>query len=102
MKGLTECMNESGISLIQPCNGCQAGQMHMRYRTYFTWLADELITVPNFPTSICDLCGRREYDPRAVNQLNLLLNPSAGRPIHKNTTTRPTRSNVKNPRPAAD
>ncbi|MCL4559985.1 MAG: YgiT-type zinc finger protein [Chloroflexi bacterium] len=54
--------------------------MHIHYLTYFTWLADELITVPNFPSWICDVCGRREYDSHAISQLNLLLNPNAGKP----------------------
>ena len=88
--------------MVQPCNGCQAGQMHLQYRTYFTWLADELITVPNFPTWICDVCRRREYDPRAVNQLNLLLNPNAGRPTQKRSHRRVRRPNNKGSRPAAE
>jgi hypothetical protein len=52
-----------------PCNECQAGQMHRRFLTYFTW----------FPAWVCDVCGRREYDLQALNQLNLLLNSNAGR-----------------------
>lgn len=62
-----------------PCTECQAGQMHRRFLAYFTWLGDELITVPDFPAWVCDVCGRREYDLHALNQLNLLLNPSAGK-----------------------
>lgn len=63
--------------------------MHRQEMTYFTWLDDELITVPNFPAWVCDLCGRREYDARAVSRLNLLLNPNAGRP--SSATPRKTR-----------
>jgi YgiT-type zinc finger domain-containing protein len=51
----------------------------LQYLTYFTWLNQELITVPNFPSWVCDVCGRREYDPRAISWLNTLLNPGAGR-----------------------
>ena len=54
--------------------------MRRRHVTYFTWLADELITVPNFPAWVCDVCGRREYDQQAVHWLNLLLHPNAGKP----------------------
>lgn len=61
------------------CPECQAGVMHMSYLTYFTWLSEELITVPNFPAWVCDLCGRREYDPRALTWLNTLLSPQTGR-----------------------
>lgn len=67
-----------------PCNECQAGQMHRRFLTYFTWLGDDLVTVPDFPAWVCDVCGRREYDLHAINQLNLLLNPNTGRkPNHR-------------------
>jgi len=63
-----------------PCNECQAGVMRLRFITYFTWLGDELITVPNFPAWICDVCGRREYDKKSISQLTMLLNPDAGKP----------------------
>jgi YgiT-type zinc finger domain-containing protein len=60
------------------CPECKTGVMHLEYITYFTWLEQELITVPNFPAWVCDLCGLREYDARAVNWLNTLLNPATG------------------------
>lgn len=62
-----------------PCAECHSGVMRLRYITYFTWLDDELVTVPNFPAWVCDVCGRREYDTRAINWLNTLLNPSTGK-----------------------
>jgi YgiT-type zinc finger domain-containing protein len=61
------------------CLECKTGVMHLRYITYFTWLDQELVTVPNFPAWICDLCGRREYDSRAITWLNTLLHPATGR-----------------------
>jgi YgiT-type zinc finger domain-containing protein len=61
------------------CQQCKAGIMHLEYITYFTWLDDDLITVPNFPAWVCDMCGRREYDARAISWLNTLLSPEAGR-----------------------
>jgi hypothetical protein len=30
------------------CRECQAGQMHRRFVAYYTWLGDDLITVPDF------------------------------------------------------
>lgn len=65
--------------LSSPCSECKTGVMHLRYITYFTWLNEELVTVPNFPAWVCDVCGRREYDTRAITWLNTLLNPEAGR-----------------------
>ena len=71
-----------------PCNECPAGVMHLRHITYFTWLNEELITVPHFPAWVCDLCGKREYDERAVAWLTMLLDPNAGHPT-KTTRRRP-------------
>ncbi len=61
------------------CPDCQAGNLHLKYLTYFTQVEGELITVPNFPAWVCDLCGYREDDPRAENWLHILLNPRTGR-----------------------
>ena len=61
------------------CMECQTGMMHLQYLTYFTWLHEELVTVPNFPAWVCDVCGRREYDERAVLWLNTLLSHEMGR-----------------------
>lgn len=60
------------------CVECQAGIMSMKPKTYFTWLAGELITVPDFPAWVCDVCGRSEHDVQAIIRLNILLNPNAG------------------------
>ena len=71
--------------------------MHMRHITYFTWLGEELITVPNFPAWVCDICGKREYDERAVSWLSMLLNPEAG---HATRRIKPTRQPDPRKRPA--
>ena len=61
------------------CAECHTGVLHLEHLTYFTWLNNELVTVPNFPSWVCDVCGRREYDSRAINWLNALLSPNTGR-----------------------
>ena len=61
------------------CTECQAGVMHLTHITYFTWLDEELVTVPNFPAWVCDVCGRREYDSRAIAWLVTILNPETGK-----------------------
>lgn len=66
-----------------PCTECSAGLMNARTITYFTWLGEELITVPHFPAWVCDVCGKREYDEKAVAWLNMLLNPNTGKPTMK-------------------
>jgi YgiT-type zinc finger domain-containing protein len=55
------------------CPECHAGLMQKDHVTYLTWLMGELITVPDFPAWICDVCGRCDYDPQAVSRLNILL-----------------------------
>jgi YgiT-type zinc finger domain-containing protein len=71
-----------------PCNECPAGNMHIRHITYFTWLGEELVTVPNFPAWVCDMCGKREYDQSAISWLSMLLNPEAGHPTRRVKRTR--------------
>lgn len=85
-----------------PCSECQAGLMRLRHVTYLTWLADELITVPNFPAWLCDLCGRCEYDERAVSWLSTLLSPNAGRSTHARRRRAPRKGEPRpQPRPTS-
>jgi YgiT-type zinc finger domain-containing protein len=84
---------------IIPCNECPAGQMHRHFVAYYTWLGEELITVPDFPAWICDVCGRREYDPRALNHLSLLLSPNAGSSIRRRKHIHLPVNTKKNTRP---
>ena len=71
------------------CTECQAGVMHLRHITYFTWLDEELVTVPNFPAWVCDVCGRREYDTRAISWLVAILNPETGKTPRPRRKVRP-------------
>jgi YgiT-type zinc finger domain-containing protein len=75
-------MDDDGLSkpLISNrlCPECQTGLLQLQYITYFTWLNEELVTVSNFPAWVCDVCGRRKYDSRAITWLNTLLNHEAG------------------------
>ena len=85
-----------------PCNECHAGMMHARLITYFTWMNEELITVPNFPAWICDMCGKREYDEQAISWLTMLLDPNAGKPIHQLRRPHHTRPQARPSRPAPE
>jgi YgiT-type zinc finger domain-containing protein len=79
------------------CGECPAGTLHRENTTLLTWLGNELITVPDFPAWVCDICGRREYDQRALSQLSLILSPTAGKPTPKRRKI-PARPTVKTPR----
>lgn len=94
-------MSDADFQQAFPCRECQAGMMRLQFMTYFTWLDQELISVPNFPAWVCDVCGRREYDFRAVSWLNMLLSPNAGKPspsIRRQRHSTPTKRQ-RRPRP---
>ena len=98
-------MNDLNDNLPQPapCIECHAGIMQPRHLTYFTWLNDELITVPHFPAWICDVCGKREYDEKAILWLNMILDPNAGKPTTNRRRIPPLpRPHAGSPRPAHD
>ncbi len=65
------------------CTECAGGLRRLHHLTYFTWFRDQLITVPNFPAWVCDMCGRRDYDTRAVSWLKTILNTQRGRKINR-------------------
>ena len=94
-------MSEESLETFHPCNECAAGVMRLQFVTYFTWLDGELVTVPNFPAWVCDVCGRREYDSRAVSWLSILLNPDAGRPAVGRRRKAPPAETPPGARPAA-
>jgi YgiT-type zinc finger domain-containing protein len=78
----------SPLSVIEyRCSECAAGLRRLRYLTYFTWYRDQLITVPNFPAWVCDMCGRRDYDTRAVSWLHTILNTYKGRTQRRSAYT---------------
>ena len=93
-------MNKAPQTAYQ-CTECQAGILHLRQITYFTWLDEDLVTVPNFPAWVCDVCGRREYDTQATAWLATILNPETGKspgskrkmrsPLEKRGSARPLR-----------
>jgi YgiT-type zinc finger domain-containing protein len=95
---MTEEKSEIPPQFAGLCPECQTGVLRLQYLTYFTWLNEELVTVPNFPAWVCDVCGRREYDTRAITWLNTLLSPETGhrRPASRR---RPGQSRTDRPQP---
>ncbi|MBM3143648.1 MAG: YgiT-type zinc finger protein [Chloroflexi bacterium] len=62
------------------CPECQAGILRLQHITYFAQVSGEFIAVPEFPAWVCDVCGLREYDHRALSWLSVMLDPQTGRP----------------------
>lgn len=93
-------MEENKPEITMSCTECQAGKMHRKLVTYVTYIGDEMITVPDFPAWVCDICGRSDYDMQALNQLTLLLSPNAGKPtMRKTRVPKPHTSHHKDVRP---
>ncbi len=59
------------------CPACQMGTLRSRPVTFAHWFEGQFITIPRFPAWVCDICGAREYDAAALEQLELILGPEA-------------------------
>jgi YgiT-type zinc finger domain-containing protein len=84
----------------QPCIKCQGGRKRLQSATLMTWLGNEVITVPDFPAWICDMCGHRTYDTHALAELSMLLNPDAGTPVQSSVIPKESKPLTKTPPPA--
>ena len=65
--------DEQFESTAYACPECHLGTLQPASAFYCAWLQNEFISVPDFPAWICDVCGRREYDEEAVQELQTLL-----------------------------
>lgn len=55
------------------CPLCRIGTFRPKKVSYFKIRGGQLVSVPNFPAWVCDVCRHREYDPSALAELNFLL-----------------------------
>jgi len=55
------------------CPECQVGFLRPRHSSYFTEHDGQVVSVPDFPAWVCDVCGRREYDHTALAELQAML-----------------------------
>ena len=55
------------------CPRCQMGTLHLRRVVFANWYGGQFVMMPNFPGWVCDVCGEREYDAVALEQINTLL-----------------------------
>jgi len=91
---------EDGKKPSIPCRECQVGTLQSRPVSYFTVQDGQLISVPDFPAWVCDVCGSTEYDSSALAELHAMLeaNRHSLRPRRR---LRP-KGDVEPPRPTAD
>jgi len=93
-------MNAEAIETTEPttyaCPHCQMGSLHLQPVVFAHWFEGQFITIPNFPGWVCDICGAREYDTAALDQLELILGPEADL---RREAARRTRPGTPQPKP---
>ncbi len=62
------------------CPHCQTGNLSLQRVVYARWYGEHFVTIPNFPSWVCDVCGSLEYDGNALEQVRLVLGREAGAP----------------------
>lgn len=60
------------------CPHCQIGTLSLQRVVYARWYGTHFVTIPNFPSWVCDVCGSLEYDGAALEQVRLVLGREAG------------------------
>jgi YgiT-type zinc finger domain-containing protein len=83
-----------------PCRECQVGALQPRPVSYFTVQDGQLISVPDFPAWVCDVCGTTEYDSSALAELHAMLDANR-QSLRPRRRIRP-KGDVEPPRPTAD
>lgn len=73
------------------CPECHVGRMQKGRVSYLNWINGRLITVPDFPAWICDICGSYEYEHGALIELQAMLRLSDPR-IRKAMPSKPDAS----------
>jgi YgiT-type zinc finger domain-containing protein len=62
------------------CPHCQAGNLRLKRVVYARWYGRHFVTIPNFPSWVCDVCGGLEYDQAALEQVRLVLGREGATP----------------------
>lgn len=83
-----------------PCPECQVGALRPANVSYMTRIQGQLVTVPDFPAWVCDVCGRREYDEAALTELRAML--EGGTPRRRHPTRQRSVPPAAPQRPPAD
>ena len=55
------------------CPECRVGHLKSGRVTYFSWSQGFLLTVPDFPAWVCDICGWYIYDRVALAEVDAML-----------------------------
>lgn len=65
---------------VGTCPQCLSGSLKLQRVVYARWYGPHFVTIPNFPSWLCDVCGNVEYDAAALEQVRMLFGREAGTP----------------------
>lgn len=75
---------------MEICSYCHTGKIEARKVVFVQWHEDDdAIVVDRIPAMVCDTCGEKSYEPRALENLHRLLLAVN----NKNAISRPMRVN---------
>lgn len=55
------------------CNECRIGHYRSTRATYNDELEGQMITVPDAPAFVCDVCGHMFFEPHFVQRIDVVL-----------------------------
>ena len=70
------------------CPRCQIGLMRATQLPYTVIENGKLVSVPDMPARVCDVCGNRDFDREAVKRLYLMLGAARRRRREPGTADR--------------
>lgn len=76
-------MEGTQINGTNYCDECRVGIYRKSSATFYQWVMDHVVMVPNFPCVVCDVCGRRLWDDKALRRLEFVLAPDVERMMAK-------------------
>jgi YgiT-type zinc finger domain-containing protein len=76
------------------CPTCHMGHLDLRLTTYVQQYGETLISVPNTPAWVCDVCRDRQFDGASIQRIELLVGqagppPNRYRPSQERKIARP-------------
>jgi YgiT-type zinc finger domain-containing protein len=83
------------------CQTCHIGHVNLRLTTYIQQYGETLISVPNTPAWICDVCHEQQFDASSIQRIELLVGqagppPNRYRPKDKESSQAKQRADSKN------
>ncbi len=66
------------------CPNCHLGHMDLKLATYVQQYGETLISVPNTPVWICDVCHTRQFDEFSIQRIEAMIGQAGPPPNHYN------------------